>query len=89
MRLWKNLTEVVLYVRRNLDKPTYLVIKLEEVLVSSVQMGGSGGEDNLGSVSVSLAYKKIITTTVIDDKPEAFGWDILANGPITDPVTPQ
>lgn len=78
--------EVVLYVRKNTEKPSYLVIKLEDVLVSSVQLGGSGGEDNLGSVSVSFAYGKITTTTVIDDTPVAFAWDVAANGPITDPV---
>ncbi len=64
--------EVVLYVRNNPANPSYLVIKLEDVLVSSVQMNGSRGGENLGSVDMSFTYGTITTTTVFDGIPEVF-----------------
>lgn len=48
--------EATLFVRKAGDKPLeYIVIKMKEVIVTSVSMGGSGGEDRL-TENVSLNF---------------------------------
>jgi type VI secretion system secreted protein Hcp len=62
----------------------YLIISMEQVLVTSLSTGGSGGEDrltenvtlNFGKVKV--AYKVQDAGGVLSDGPK-FGWDIEGN----------
>jgi type VI secretion system secreted protein Hcp len=67
------------------DSPVeYIKIKMEEVFITSVSTGGSGGEDRL-TENVSLNFSKVN----LDYTPQAdkgapgtaipFGWDIAAN----------
>ena len=67
------------------DSPVeYVTIKMEEVFVTSVSTGGSGGEDRL-TENVSLNFSKVN----LDYTPQEakggkgtaipFGWDIAAN----------
>ena len=52
-------TDALLTVRKAGDKPLeYLKIKMEEVMVTSVSTGGSGGEDRL-TENVSLNFGKV------------------------------
>lgn len=54
----KHIDEAILTVRKAGDKPLeYLIITLNEVLVTSYQTGGSGGEDRL-TENVSLNFAK-------------------------------
>lgn len=55
----KHYDKAELIVRKAGDKPLeYLVIKLEEVLISSVSTGGSGGEDRL-TENLTLNFAKV------------------------------
>jgi type VI secretion system secreted protein Hcp len=62
----------------------YIKLKLEEVLVTSVSTGGSGGEDRL-TENVTLNFSKFtLDYTPQDDKgaagtPIPAAWDIAAN----------
>ena len=62
----------------------YLKIKMEEILVTAVSTGGSGGEDRL-TENVSLNFRKFTTTyTPQSEKgaagtPVDFTYDIAAN----------
>jgi type VI secretion system secreted protein Hcp len=62
----------------------YLLITMEEVLISSVSTGGSGGEDRLTEnvtlnfAKVKVQYKEQTPTGGVGDKPE-MGWDIAEN----------
>lgn len=67
------------------DQPLeYLIIEMEQVLISSVATGGSGGEDRL-TETVTLNFAKFtVSYTPIgkDGTPGAsvdFGWDIAQN----------
>lgn len=60
---------------------TYLVITLEDVLVSSYQIGGQGGGQNFPTESISLNFAKIEfkyvgETPTPDNK---FSWDQATN----------
>jgi type VI secretion system secreted protein Hcp len=77
--------EATLVVRKAGGKPVeYITLKLEEVLVSSISTGGSGGEDRL-TENVTLNFGKFSMDYVPqDDKGAAgtaipAGWDIAAN----------
>lgn len=77
--------EANLVVRKAGDKPLeYLKIKLEEVLVTSVSTGGSGGEDRL-TENVTLNFAKISTEYYLQDakgggaKAGQYTLDIAAN----------
>ena len=77
--------EALLTVRKAGDNPLeYVVIKMEGVIVTSVQTGGSGGEDRL-TENVSLNFAKVnfaYTPQMTDGSGDAvkeFGWDIPAN----------
>jgi len=82
----KHFSEVTLVVRKaGGDNPVeYLKIKLQEVLISAVTTGGSGGEDRL-TENVILNFAKFnFDYTPQDDKgaagtPIPAGWDIAAN----------
>jgi type VI secretion system secreted protein Hcp len=67
------------------DKPVdYLVITLDEILVSSVSTGGTGGEDRL-TENVSLNFAKVKMEYKVQDKKGAaqtggkMAWDIAKN----------
>lgn len=68
------------------DKQPYMEYKLSDVLISSVQVGGSGqGEGGVPTEEVSMAYAKIemaYTRVGTDGKPAGNvtgGWDLAAN----------
>jgi type VI secretion system secreted protein Hcp len=62
----------------------YIKIKMEEVFITEVSTGGSGGEDRL-TENVSLNFAKVhLDYTPQNEKgapgtPTTFGWDIAAN----------
>jgi len=82
----KHFDEATLVVRKaGGDNPVeYLKLKLQEVLISAVTTGGSGGEDRL-TENVILNFAKFnFDFTPQDDKGAAgtaipAGWDIAAN----------
>ena len=81
----KHFDKAVLTVRKAGETPLeYLLITMEEVLVSSVSTGGSGGEDRLTEnvtlnfAKVKVQYKEQTATGGTGDKPE-MGWDIAQN----------
>lgn len=82
----KHFGEALLTVRKaGGDKPLeYVVIKMTDVIVSSVSTGGSGGEDRL-TENVSLNFAKV-NFAYTPQKPDGsggavkeFGYDIPAN----------
>lgn len=81
----KHLKKGTLTIRKAGEKPLeYLVYTLEEILVSSMSTGGSGGEDRL-TENVTLNFAKIKMEYKIQDKAGAgkdggtFTWNIAAN----------
>lgn len=81
----KHYKEALLTVRKAGDKPVeYLKIKMEEVLITSLSTGGSGGEDRL-TENVSLNFAKVsVDYTPQKDDGSAdttipYSWDIAAN----------
>jgi type VI secretion system secreted protein Hcp len=81
----KHLEEVTLMVRKAGDgQQKYIGIKMEEVLVTSISTGGSGGEDRL-TENVTLNFAKVSFAytpqdskgTVAGDK--TFAWNIAEN----------
>lgn len=81
----KHYKEALLIVRKAGEKPLeYLKIKMEEVLITSVSTGGSGGEDRL-TENVSLNFAKVsvdYTPQKDDGSPGTaipYSWDIAAN----------
>ena len=64
----------------------YLLYKLEEVLITSLSVGGSGGEDRL-TENITLNFAKVTWTYVPVDpngkpqKPIVGGWDVAQNLP--------
>lgn len=84
----KHYPEATLTVRKAGGTPVeYVVIKFEEVLVTSVNTGGSGGEDRL-TENVTLNFAKFMYKYQPQDDKGAklggtkdFGYDIKANKP--------
>ena len=81
----KHFDKAVVTVRKAGENPLeYLLITLEEVLVTSLSTGGSGGEDrltenvSLNFAKVKVQYKEQTETGAVGDKPE-MGWDVAAN----------
>lgn len=81
----KHIPEAKLTVRKAGEKPLeYLIITMNDVLVSSVSTGGSGGEDRL-TENVTLNFSKVkVNYTEQTEKgtagaKPAMGWDIAAN----------
>jgi type VI secretion system secreted protein Hcp len=77
--------EATLVVRKSGGSPVeYIKLKLQEVLVTSVSTGGSGGEDRL-TENITLNFAKFnLDYTPQDDKGAAgtaipAGWDVAAN----------
>jgi type VI secretion system secreted protein Hcp len=81
----KHYAKAVLTVRKAGEQPLeYLLITMENLMITSVSTGGSGGEDrltenvtlNFGKVKVQ--YKEQTEKGAVGDKPE-MGWDIAEN----------
>lgn len=77
--------EAKLTVRKAGEKPLeYLIITMQDVLITSVSTGGSGGEDRLTEnvtlnfAKVKVDYTEQTATGAAGDKPK-MGWDIAAN----------
>jgi len=81
----KHFKQALLTVRKAGEKPVeYLKIKMEDVLITSVSTGGSGGEDRL-TENVTLNFAKVnveYTPQKDDGSGDAsvkMGWDIAGN----------
>ena len=82
----KHYPDATLTIRKAGDKPVeYLILKLTDVLISSVSTGGSGGEERL-SENVTLNFAKVKVSYQPQKKdgskdggPIDMGWDIEAN----------
>jgi type VI secretion system secreted protein Hcp len=81
----KHIPKAELTVRKAGDKPLeYIIITMEEVIVTSISTGGSGGEDRL-TENVTLNFAKFTMKyksqgkAGAEDKPSQFTWDIAAN----------
>lgn len=85
----KHIDKAVLTVRKaGGDSPLeYLIITLEDLIISSISTGGSGGEDRLTEnvtlnfARVKVSYKEQTPTGGVGDKPE-MGWNIAENAKI-------
>lgn len=81
----KHMTKAELIVRKAGDKPLeYVKITMEDLLVTHVSLGGSGGEDRLTeNVTLNFAKFKYVYTTQAKDGskgPEVEGtWNIAKN----------
>nr|WP_315851325.1 type VI secretion system tube protein Hcp [Alienimonas californiensis] len=81
----KHYKEANLVVRKAGETPLeYIKLKMEDVIVTSISLGGSGGEDRL-TENVSLNFGAFSYEYVPQkkegggDTPVPFGWDIAAN----------
>lgn len=81
----KHYGEATLTVRKAGEKPVeYIIIKMSDLLISSVSTGGSGGEDRL-TENVALNFAKVkveYTPQKKDGSADAkveMGWDIAKN----------
>jgi type VI secretion system secreted protein Hcp len=81
----KHFTAATLVVRKAGEKPVeYLKIKMDEVLITSISTGGSGGEDRL-TENVTLNFAKVSLDYVPQDEKGAAGtaipmaWSIAEN----------
>jgi type VI secretion system secreted protein Hcp len=81
----KHIDKATLTVRKAGDKPLeYIIITMDEVMVTSVSTGGSGGEDRLTeNVTLNFAKLKVEYKEQKKDGAEGekgqFTWDIAAN----------
>jgi type VI secretion system secreted protein Hcp len=81
----KHIPKAVLFVRKAGENPLeYLKVTMEDILVTSVSTGGSGGEDKITeSVSLNFAKVKVEYQEQQKDgsgKPAGnVGWDIASN----------
>src|ERR1700735_396904 len=81
----KHFANATLVVRKAGEKPVeYIKIKIEEVLITSISTGGSGGEDRL-TENVTLNFAKVSVDYVPQKDDGTAGtaipmsWDIAAN----------
>jgi type VI secretion system secreted protein Hcp len=81
----KHFTSATLVVRKAGEKPVeYLKIKVEEVLITSISTGGSGGEDRL-TENITLNFAKVSLDYVPQDEKGAAGtaipmaWSVVEN----------
>ncbi len=81
----KHFKDATLVVRKAGEKPVeYIKIKMEELLITSVSTGGSGGEDRL-TENITLNFAKVHVDYVPQDEKGAAGtaipmsWDIAQN----------
>ena len=83
----KHIPKATLTVRKAGEKPLeYVKLLMEDVMITSVSTGGSGGEDRL-TENVTLNFAKFefeYTPQKPDgsgDSPQKFGWNIASNAP--------
>ena len=81
----KHFDKATLVVRKAGETPLeYLMITVEDLIITSVSTGGSGGEDRLTEnvtlnfARVKVNYKEQTATGAVGDKPE-MGWNIAEN----------
>jgi type VI secretion system secreted protein Hcp len=81
----KHFADATLVVRKAGEKPVeYITIKMQEVMITSLSTGGSGGEDRL-TENVTLNFGKVSLDYVPQDDKGAPGtaipmtWDIAGN----------
>jgi type VI secretion system secreted protein Hcp len=81
----KHFDSAVLTVRKAGEQPLeYLIITMADVIITSVQTGGSGGEDRLTEnvtlnfAKVQVEYTEQTKTGAPGGKPK-MGWDIAGN----------
>ncbi|MCK5869748.1 MAG: type VI secretion system tube protein Hcp [Methyloprofundus sp.] len=82
----KHYDEATLTVRKAGDKPVeYVIIKVKDLIITSVSSGGSGGEDRL-TENVTLNFGEVKYDYQAQGKDGSkdggaikFGWDIAAN----------
>jgi type VI secretion system secreted protein Hcp len=81
----KHIPQAVLTVRKAGEQPLeYLLITMEDLIVTNVSTGGNAGADRLTEnvtlnfSRVKVQYKEQTATGGVGDKPE-MGWDIAAN----------
>ena len=84
----EHITEATLTVRKAGKTPLeYIVITMEDVLISSISTGGSGGEDRL-TENITLNFARVKSSYVPQkadgsgDPAIEFGHDIAKNTPI-------
>jgi type VI secretion system secreted protein Hcp len=84
----KHVDKATLTVRKAGEKPLeYLIITLEDLIVTSVSTGGSGGEDRLTEnvtlnfARVKVEYKEQTATGTVGATP-TMGWNITENAKI-------
>src|SRR5205085_8653576 len=82
----KKLTSVdIVYIRPGQTSFTFLKIRMENVLVTSVQESGSAGGDSTPTVAVSLAPDKIAWQRISQNadgsagNKTTYGWDVTVN----------
>ena len=81
----KHIPKALLTVRKAGEKPLeYLKIEMEDIMITSVSTGGSGGEDRLTeNITLNFSKVKVMYTEQAKDgskgaAPE-YSWDIAAN----------
>ena len=81
----KHISKGKLIVRKAGDKPLeYVTVDLEDIMVTHVSKGGSGGEDRL-TENVTLNFRKFKYTYTTQSKDGSagpkvdFGWDIASS----------
>ena len=81
----KHFDKAVLVVRKAGENPLeYITITMEDLIITSVSVGGSGGEDRLTEnitlnfARVKVAYKEQTAKGGVGEKPE-MGWNIAEN----------
>lgn len=82
----KHFPEAVLAIRKAGENPLeYMIVKLSEVLISSVSTGASGGDDRLTEnvtvnfAKVKVSYQPQKADGTKEGGPVEMGWDIKAN----------
>lgn len=67
------------------ERQTYLKITMQDVIITSISTGGSGGEDRLTeNVTLNFAKIKVEYATTPDGEPagvDPFTWDVAQNTP--------
>lgn len=81
----KHIDKAVLVVRKSGEQPLeYLTITMQDLIITSVSTGGSGGEDrltenvNLNFGKIQVQYKEQTAKGSVGDQP-TMGWDIAQN----------
>lgn len=81
----KHITDATFVIRKSGEKPLeYLQIKMTDVIISSINMGGSSGDDR-PTETVTLNFAKFEVQYVpqkpdgTGDAPVKIGWDIAGN----------